>query len=164
MSTCAIYRSCRKTSLFRAGIVRHDAALGGRFQPQQVAGLRIGKSRLRCGHKSSGETRFSSARSSASSTRLNLRIVGANMLRMTPRLRRLIRTRSCERCGSNLRLERHRKYDSFWIIFLVWLGTAFTFYVVGLLLIGAGLWLWPRRTARWVCPSCTLASPAVSGA
>ena len=111
-----------------------------------------------------GRNQFSSARSLASSTRLNLRIVGANMLRMTPRLRRLIRTRSCERCGSNLRLERHRKYDSFWIIFLVWLGTAFTFYVVGLLLIGAGLWLWPRRTARWVCPSCTLASPAVSGA
>ena len=29
MSICAIYRSCRKTSLFRAGIVRHDGALGG---------------------------------------------------------------------------------------------------------------------------------------
>ena len=39
-----------------------------------------------------------------------------------------------------------------------WLNT------LGLLLIGAGLWLWSRRKARWVCPSCTLASPAVSGA
>lgn len=61
MSICAIYRSCRKTSLFRAGIVRHDGALGGRFQPQQqVAGLRNGKSLLRCWHKSSGETKFRS--------------------------------------------------------------------------------------------------------
>jgi hypothetical protein len=83
-----------------------------------------------------------------------LRIVGANMSAMTRRVRRLVRSRNCKRCGSNLQLELQRKYDSFWIISLIWLGTALVFSLVGLLLIGAGLWLWPQKQARWVCPSC----------
>ena len=83
---------------------------------------------------------------------------------MTPRLSRLIRTRSCERCSSNLELERREKYDRSWIIFLIWLGTALTFFLVGLLLIAAGLWLWPQKKTRWVCLSCTQASVAASSA
>lgn len=94
----------------------------------------------------------------------SLRIVGANMSRMTRRLRRFVRSRNCKRCGSNLQLELQRKYDSFWIISLIWLGTALVFSLVGLLLIGAGLWLWPRKKPRWVCPCCTQASPAASTA
>jgi predicted nucleic acid-binding Zn ribbon protein len=84
------------------------------------------------------------------------------MFRVTPRLTRLLRTRMCGRCGSSLQPERQRKYDAFWIIFLIWLGSALAFYLIGLLLIGAGLWLWSRKKARWVCPSCTQTRPAIS--
>lgn len=58
VSICAIYRSCRKPSLLRAGIVRLDEALSGRIQ--QVAGLRNGNSQVRCWHKSSGKTKLRS--------------------------------------------------------------------------------------------------------
>ena len=66
------------------------------------------------------------------------------------------KARVCQRCGSRLQPESQRKYDVFWIVLLICLGAALTFYLVGLLIIALGLWLWTRRQVRWVCPVCSL--------
>jgi uncharacterized protein (DUF983 family) len=80
---------------------------------------------------------------------------------MSSRPRDLARTRSCSRCGARLQLERQRKYDAFWIILLISLGAALAFYLVGFVLIAAGLWLWLQKNPRWICSRCTSQQSAV---
>jgi len=65
------------------------------------------------------------------------------------------KARVCQTCGSSLEPESRRKYDTFWVFLLICLGAATAFYLVGLFIIGIGLWLWTRRQVRWVCPTCS---------
>lgn len=76
---------------------------------------------------------------------------------MPVQLRNLRRSivRVCQHCGTRLQPELRRKYDAFAIVLLICLGSALAFYLVGLLILGAGVWLWTRRQAYWVCPACS---------
>jgi hypothetical protein len=75
---------------------------------------------------------------------------------MSARIRRRVRTtpRICERCGSKLERELPRKFETFWLVLIIALGAALAFYLIGLLIIAIGLWLWARHRVLWKCPTC----------
>ena len=83
---------------------------------------------------------------------------------MNPRRRSQARARMCSRCGASLQPEVQRKYDVFWMILLLCLGSALTIYLVGTLVFATGLWLLSQKKARWICPNCSRGqnSPALS--
>jgi len=62
--------------------------------------------------------------------------------------------RVCQRCGAALQREVRNPFDPFWIVILICLGAALAFYLIGLLIMAFGLWLWTRREPYWVCPTC----------
>ena len=72
---------------------------------------------------------------------------------------RAARSSACDRCGSELTRQQAPKYDPFWTTALIFAGALTAFYLVGLLMIAAGLWMRTRRIARQVCPVCVTASP-----
>ena len=80
---------------------------------------------------------------------------------MVVRLKRGRRRRSCQLCGNSLQPEARAKYDVFWPISLIALGAILTWYLYGVLLMAAGLWLLTRKRMQWVCPLCT-AEPGLS--
>jgi hypothetical protein len=45
-------------------------------------------------------------------------------------------------------------HESFWVVLIIWLGTALAFYLVGYLLMILGLWLWHQERTRWICANC----------
>jgi len=38
---------------------------------------------------------------------------------------------------------------------MLFVGAALAFYLIGLLIIALGLWLWTRRQMYWRCPVCS---------
>ena len=76
---------------------------------------------------------------------------------MSGRIRSRVRTnpKICQRCGSRLRPEVRRRFDAFSVVLLISLGAALAFYLIGLLIIAAGLWFWTRHQTYWVCPACS---------
>jgi hypothetical protein len=76
---------------------------------------------------------------------------------MSPRIRCLAqpKARVCPSCGARLQQALRSKYDRFWMVCLICLGAALAFYLIGLLIMAAGLWLWVQRQADWVCPACS---------
>jgi hypothetical protein len=87
----------------------------------------------------------------------------AKVLAMAARLRRRNGGRKCKICGSALQPQLQKKHDPFWIICLIVLGAALAWYLIGVLLIAAGMWLLTRKEVRWVCPACTLNEPGATG-
>ena len=69
--------------------------------------------------------------------------------------RRGNKARICQKCGTKLRPELRKKYDTFWIAQVLCLGAILAFYLVGLLIMAVGLWLWTRHEVYWICPACT---------
>src|SRR5438128_11002172 len=76
------------------------------------------------------------------------------------RRRPVVRTRTCTRCGSALVAQQGRKYDAFWTTALIWAGAWLAFYVIGVALMFAGLWMRTQKITRWTCPACVTISPA----
>ena len=76
---------------------------------------------------------------------------------MSAQFKTLRRTkeRVCSHCGEPLHSELQRKYNAFGIVLLICLGAGLAFYLVGLLIIGVGVWLWTRRRVYWMCPACS---------
>ncbi len=46
------------------------------------------------------------------------------------------------------------RYDPFWLVLLTLLGAALAFYLIGVPIALAALWLWSRKKTYWVCPKC----------
>jgi len=63
--------------------------------------------------------------------------------------------RVCQNCGALLQPALQKKYDAFWIVVMLFVGAALAFYLIGLLIIALGLWLWTRRQMYWRCPVCS---------
>lgn len=74
---------------------------------------------------------------------------------MGPRRISVARARICSRCSARLQPEIQRKYDAFWMVLLLCLGSALAFYLVGALVVVVGRWLWSQKKARWICPDCS---------
>jgi Na+-translocating ferredoxin:NAD+ oxidoreductase RnfD subunit len=73
---------------------------------------------------------------------------------MVARLKRGRKKRICQLCGSSLQSQALRKYDRFWTVCLIALGSMLTWYLFGVLLMAAGVWLFTRKKMHWVCPVC----------
>lgn len=75
---------------------------------------------------------------------------------MPTRIRRLARTRVnvCPRCATALERVVRKRYEPFWIVLVICLGAALVFYLVGILIVATGVWLWTRQTWGWACPAC----------
>jgi hypothetical protein len=52
------------------------------------------------------------------------------------------------------------KYDPFWTTAVIFAGALLAFYLVGVVMIFAGLWMRKRKARRWVCRACVTTSPA----
>ncbi len=42
---------------------------------------------------------------------------------------------------------------------LIFAGALTAFYLVGLVMIAAGLWMRTRKKTQWVCSACVITSP-----
>ena len=60
----------------------------------------------------------------------------------------------CTSCGKRLEPRPVDAHATLLPGALLLVGGLTTFYLVGLFLIGAGIWLWLRRENSVVCPSC----------
>ena len=76
------------------------------------------------------------------------------------RRRRTAPERICASCGEPLVQQEMEKYDPFWTTALIFAGALLAFYLVGIVMIFAGLWMRKRKSLRWVCPTCLTTSPA----
>jgi hypothetical protein len=76
------------------------------------------------------------------------------------RRRRIVPARICARCGAPLVQQETAKYDPFWTTALIFVGALSAFYLIGVVLIFAGLWMRKRKVKRWMCPACVTTSPA----
>ena len=63
--------------------------------------------------------------------------------------------RVCQNCGALSQPALRKKYDAFWIVVMLFVGAALAFYLIGLLIIALGLWLWTRRQMYWRCAACS---------
>ncbi|HEY8132690.1 MAG TPA: hypothetical protein VII12_12450 [Thermoanaerobaculia bacterium] len=79
--------------------------------------------------------------------------------RALTRRRRIAAERICARCGQPLVQQEMAKYDPFWTTALIFAGALLAFYLVGVAMIFAGLWMRRRKTKYWVCPACVTTSP-----
>jgi len=46
------------------------------------------------------------------------------------------------------------KYDSFWVVLLIFAGAVFAFYLVGIAIMASGLMLLRKQQPRWICANC----------
>lgn len=73
---------------------------------------------------------------------------------MKTRLRRLTRSKTCQRCGIALQPTLQQKYDPFWVVVLIFVGAALAFFLVGIVLMFTGLRMLSSKEGRWACPAC----------
>jgi len=76
-----------------------------------------------------------------------------------PRLRRLNRSRTCQRCGTTLQPALRQKYDPFWVLVLIFVGATLAFFLVGIVLMLIGLRMLSSKESRWACPACAAKEP-----
>ena len=77
-----------------------------------------------------------------------------NGVTVKPRLRRLNRSRTCQRCGTTLQPVLQQKYDPFWVVVLIFVGATLAFFLVGIVLMFIGLRMLSSKESGWACPPC----------
>jgi hypothetical protein len=79
------------------------------------------------------------------------------------RLRRLTRGKTCPWCGTALQPVLQQKYDPFWVVVLIFVGAALTFFLVGIALMFLGLRMLSSKKRVWACPACSDARRVPNG-
>ncbi|PYV66813.1 MAG: hypothetical protein DMG97_28680, partial [Acidobacteria bacterium] len=57
-------------------------------------------------------------------------------------------------CATSLQRTSQPKYDSFWVVLLIFAGAVFAFYLMGIAVMAIGLTLVRKQQSRWICPNC----------
>ncbi len=67
---------------------------------------------------------------------------------------RRARGRTCPTCATPFQRISQVKYDSFWVVLLIFAGAVFAFYLVGIAIMASGLMLLRKQQPRWICANC----------